>query len=182
MPTFNSQSTTYTYVFLHEASYYSLQEAIVEKEGSFFKFMSSMLFSTFSVEGYFNFLGENKIPGWYKKERKLGRDGRLQTLLEALDMHPNLSRRPFKTYRELFTFRDELVHSRVINTALTGTLRSTAQRPPKALSEWEKLINQKTAQRFFDDSSRIIRMMNQKAGFTRDPFATPWVSQWEIKQ
>jgi len=181
MPTFNAQSTTYTYVFLHEASYYSLQEAIAEKEGGFFKFMSSMLFSTFSMEGYLNFLGENKIPDWYKKERRLGGEGRLQTLLQVLVMNPSMARRPFKTYRELFAFRDALVHSRVINTTLTGTLRSTAQRPPKPLSEWEKLVNHKTAQRFFDDSSRIIRMMNKKAGYARDPFATPWVNQWEIK-
>lgn len=173
MPTFNSQSTTYTYVFLHEASYYSLQDAIAKEEGSFFKLMSSMLFSTFCIEGYLNFPGENIISGWRQKERKLGRDGRLQELLQVLVIKPNIDRRPFKTYKELFTFHDELVHSRVINTTMTGTPRSTAQRPPKPLSEWEKLINQKTAQRFFDDSSHIIRTMNQKAGFDRDPFATP---------
>ena len=181
MPTFNTQSTTYTYVFLHEASYYALQEAIAEEDGSFFKLMGSMLFTTFCMEGYLNFLGEKKISGWGHKERKLGRDGRLQELLQVLGMSPNMTRRPFKTYRELFTFRDALVHSRVINTTMTGTLRNMAQRPPKPLSEWERLINQQTAQRFFDDASRIIRTMNQKAGYVQDPFATPWVSQWEIK-
>jgi hypothetical protein len=181
MPTFNAQSTTYTYVFLHEASYYSLQEAIVEKEGSFFKFMSSMLFSSFAIEGYLNFLGEKKISAWYQKERRLGRDRRLQTLLQALGMKPNLGRRPFKTYNELFAFRDALVHSRVFDTIITGTLESTMQLPPKPLSEWEKLINQKTAQRFFDDSNRIICLMHRKTGFKQSPFATPWISQWEIK-
>lgn len=181
MPTFESQGTTYTYVFLHEASCYSLQEGIAEEEGSFFKFMSSILFFTFCMDGYLCFLGQRKIPDWNKKERRLGQDGRLQELLQVLGMKPSMARRPFKIHKDLFVFRNALVHSRVINTTLTGTQKSMTKRPPKALSKWEKLANQKTAQRFFDDSSRIVRMMNQKAGYTRDPFATPWVGQWEIK-
>lgn len=180
MPTFKTERTTYPYVYLHNASYYSLQEAIAEEEGSFFKFMGSMLFASFCIEGYLNFLGESKISRWKQKERKLGRDGRLNELLQILGMSPNMTRRPFKTYNELFEFRDALVHSRVVKTNITGSLISTTQRPPKPLPEWEKLINQQTAQKFFDDSSRIIQMMNQKAGYDRDPFATPWVGKWEI--
>jgi hypothetical protein len=181
MPTFSAEKTTYPYVYLHEASYYSLQEAKAEEEGSFFKLMGSMLFSTFCIEGYINFLGEKKIPSWNQIERNLGRDGRLRKLLQILGMNPNMTRRPFKTYTELFVFRDALVHSRVAHFTITGSLRSTRQRPPKPLPEWEKLINRQTAQRFFDDTTRIIRMMNRKAGHDRDPFATPWVGQWEIK-
>jgi len=181
MPTFNTERTTYPYVYLHEASYYSLQEAITEEQGSFFKFMGSMLFASFSMEGYINFLGEKKVSGWRQKERKLGRAGRLSVLLQVLGMSPSMARRPFKTYKELFDFRDALVHSRVVTTNLVSSLISTEQHPPKPLPEWEQLINQQTAQRFFDDSSRIIRIMNQKAGHDRDPFTTPWVGQWEIK-
>jgi len=181
MPTFDTERTTYPYVYLHEASYYSLQEAIAEKDGSFFRFMGSMLFASFSMEGYINFIGEKKVLSWRQKERKLGRDGRLNLLLQLLDMNPSITRRPFKTYKELFDFRDALVHSRVVTTSLTGTLTRMTQRPPKALPEWEKLINQRTAQRFFDDWSQMIRMMNQKAGYDRDPFATPWTSGWKIE-
>jgi hypothetical protein len=181
MPTFNTKRTTYPYVYLHEASYYSLQEAIAEEEGSFFKFMSSMLFASFCTEGYINYLGENKVLGWRQKERKLGRDGRLDLLLQLLDMSPSMTRRPFKTYKELFEFRDALVHSRVVTTKLTGSLVSTAERPPKPLPGWEEVINQQTAQRFFDDSSQMIRVLNQKAGYDRDPFATPWIGEWEIE-
>jgi hypothetical protein len=151
------------------------------EEGSFFRFMSSMLFSTFCVEGYLYFIGERFIPGWSRKERRMGQDGRLQAVLRALDMAPDMGERPFKTYKEMFEFRNALVHSRVITTTITGTLESMSQRPPKPLSEWEKLINQETAQRFFDDSSQIIRIMHEKAGFAEDPFATPWKSQWEVK-
>jgi hypothetical protein len=180
MAKFNAQSTTYTYIFLHEGSYYSLQEAIALEEGSFFRYMSSMLFSTFCLEGYLYFLGERYIPSWSRKERKMGQDGRLQALLQALEMQPDMSERPFNTYKEMFDFRNALVHSRVIKTTATGTLESMTQRPPKPLSEWEKLLNRETAKRFFDDSTQIIRMMHMKAGFAEDPFATPWVSQWEI--
>ena len=140
-----------------------------------------MLFSSFCMEGFINFLGERKIADWGKKERKLGRDGRLNALLKVLGMNPSLEQRPFKTYSELFEFRDSLVHSRVTTTKMTGALMDISQRPPKPLPEWERLINQRTAQRFFDDTKKMIQVMSQKAGHDRDPFATPWVGQWEIK-
>ncbi len=181
MPTFKAQRTTYPYVYLHEASYYSLQEAIENEKGSFFKLMNSMLSATFSMEGYLNFVGEKKISDWNKKERQLGREGRLKVLLQELGMHPNMSERPFQTYNELFIFRDALVHSRVADLTLTGSLEDYEEHPPKPLPEWEKLINLQSAQRFFDDTSQMIRLMHKKAGFERDAFATPWVGQWEIK-
>ena len=181
MPTFSAESTTYPYIYLQEASYFSLEKVKAEEEGSFFKLMGSMLFSAFCMEGYINFLGEKEIPRWNKIERNLGRDGRLSKLLLKIGMNPCISRRPFKTYTELFVFRDSLVHSRVTQLAITGSLRSPGQRLPKPLPEWETLINQKTAQRFIDDTTRIIKMMHKAAGYNRDPFATHRVGQWEIK-
>lgn len=181
MSTFSVERTTYTYIYLYEASFYSLQEAKLEEEGIFFKLMGSMLFSAFCEEGYLNFLGEQKISNWTRRERKLGRAGRLSELLKILGMKPNISKRPFKTYRELFAFRDTLVHSRLTETAITGSPKSMRQRPPKPLPEWEKLITLQSAQRLFDDTTQIIRMMNKKAGYSRDPFAFPWTVQWNIK-
>ncbi len=96
-------------------------------------------------------------------------------------MSPNLTRRPFKTYEEVFVFRDKLVHSRVAKLTATGSLTSTKQCPPRPLAEWEKIVTLSTAQRFFADTNKMILLMNKKAGYSDNPFATPWKAQWEVR-
>jgi hypothetical protein len=180
MPTFTAKRTVYPYVILHEASYYSLEEAKTEETGRFFKLMSSMLFSSFCIEGYLNFLGNSTIPDWSRKERRLGRDGRLKIILQHLHMRPNMAHRPFKTYAEVFVFRDALVHSHVVELTATGSLKSTERRPPRPLAKWEKIVTLSAAQRYFDDTNKVILTMHRNAGYSDDPFATPWKAKWEV--
>ncbi len=59
MPKYKAKRTVFPYVLLYDAAYYSLQEANQIQVGSFFKLMALMLFSTFCLEGYINYLGRS---------------------------------------------------------------------------------------------------------------------------
>ncbi len=61
-------------------------------------------------------------------------------------------------------------------------MKSKQKRPPYPLSTWEQSIDGKTAQRFLDDTKKIIIRLHEKTGLKKNPFSTPWVAEWEIQQ
>ena len=178
---FHSQRRVIPYVYLRQASLHALDLARSDEAGRFFNLIASMLFTAFCIEGYLNFLGRIEIHNWEKIERRIGRKGRLRKLCDKLSINLDFRRNPYFTYLRIFEFRDLLVHSRVVRITSTGIQEDMVSTPFYPKAKWEKLVSIKNAEKFFDLSAEMIRLLHTKGGFPEDPFDSAWNAQWQIE-
>ena len=181
MPKVSTERTIYTYAYLSLAAWSEIQEAQGSLEGSFFNCLSAMLLSAFTLEAYLNHIGPMYVPDWWKKERKLGRAGRLSTICQKLRFKPNMSRRPFKSYVDIFQFRDTLVHGRTLHIATHRETRRMVHTPKYPKAAWEKQVTLERAKTYHQDTASMIRRLHKLASFSEDPFTTAWKASWESR-
>ena len=181
MPKVTTERTIYTYSYLHLAGWSELKEAEQALEGRFFNCLASMLFCAFTLEAYLNHIGPMYVPNWWQKERNLGRRGRLVAVCQKLHFVPNLERRPFRTFSEIFDFRDALVHGRTVHLSTEHESKRMAHIPKYPKGAWEKQVALKAAGRFHNDTAKMIHRLHKLAGFSEDPFTSPWKASWESR-
>jgi hypothetical protein len=167
--------TINTFMYLKKASQLLLKEAKENPEGCAYKYMTSMLTSAFFLEAYLNHLGRKKIAleQWDKWERKSSRE-KLKNLAEQINYSIDYSSRPFKTFQEIFKFRNLLVHGKTGEYTINGVQEIDVEKPTsKQISEaewksdkpnWKAMIEPDTAERFFEDATRIIEILHALTG------------------
>ena len=172
--------TTNTFMHLKKASCLLLKEAEENPDGSYYKYMTSMLNSAFCLEAYLNHLGKNffkdkKLLIWEICEKKLRTQEKLKILAHAIDYQIDNSRRPFQTFQKIFKFRNSLVHGKTEETIVNKVQKVNAEEPrdkqlPKP--EWENMINKETAERFFEDATKMIEILHAQAGLPEIDLST----------
>ena len=177
-----SKRTVYSYSIMHQTSWHLLDIAKKSPEGQFFNYLTSMLFSAFCLEAYFNHLGEVKIKYWAKIDR-IHFEDKFEILAQIVNLQFDKSCRPFQTLKEIIEFRNKIAHARTEYLIEESEQYLAETEDPKLpQSKWKEKINIEAAQRFFDDTEIIIRQLNKSAGFTRDPFGIPETAVWDIQQ
>lgn len=158
--------TVRTYARLRAVSWYSLKLAKDTEYGRFLHLMTSMVFSAFCLEAFLNHVGQEKISYWKLLKRKLGPAEKLEVISLALNVVPDDSKRPFQTFKEIFKFRDLLVHAETYRLDVTGEyFLEDDESPPEPLAPWEENISIINAERFLDDSKGIIYKISEAAGY-----------------
>jgi hypothetical protein len=165
---------------MHQTSWHALDIAKKSAEGQFFDYMTSMLFAAFCLEAYFNHLGELRIKYWRKIDRIRFED-KFEILAQIVNLQIDWSCRPLQTFKEIIEFRNKIAHARTeYLVEETEQYLAEAEDPKLPQSKWKEKINLENAQRFFDDTEKIIRQLHTLAGFKRDPFGIPEISDWWI--
>lgn len=79
--------------------------------GHYYQWVGCLAFCAFSLEAYFNFIGELCVRHWIDLERASPR-AKLRFLMVKFGVVLEEDRAPLQTVRELFLFRNWLVHTR----------------------------------------------------------------------
>ena len=107
-----AETTSFAYVTLYSAAYYSLKAAKDSMDGRLFNCLSAMVFSAFSLEAYLNHLGTSEFPNWVKIERRKSPKQKLEMLTAKKGYSSDFSKPPFETFDKIFKFRKQIAHGR----------------------------------------------------------------------
>jgi hypothetical protein len=166
-----AETTSFAYVTLHNAAYYSLQAAKDSVDGRFFNYLTAMVFSAFSLEAYLNHLGTSEFLNWVKIERSKSPKQKLEMLTEKIAFSSDFSKPPFETFDKIFKFRKQIAHGKTervrVEEIQDGEL---GDKPKLPHTLWEIETNLENAKAFVEDSKSIIQILHPKFGYQTDAF------------
>lgn len=154
-----------TYSRLRGVSWIALKQAEKSSKDRFYHCLSVMLFSAFSLEAYLNHLGARELDCWDTLKRKLSPQEKLQLLAAAMDFEVDYSCRPFQTFKQIFWFRNTLVHAET--ELVTMELLKEGESVP--LTRWEKLVTLEVAQQFHSDAKAIMTQLHLHSRLAEEP-------------
>ena len=155
------ERTSFTHARMIETCRHALSLAEKNAEGIFYLWLTAMVFAAFTVEGYLNYAGQEKLSCWSEIERTLQPMGKLKLLSETAGFTPDFSRRPFQTFTEMFRLRQQVVHPKPEFLTDTGeALLSRGEHVPRPLAILEKHVTSRSAQRFTEDAEQIVEQLS----------------------
>lgn len=170
-----NERTTNIYVSLHSNAKISLDDAIKNNEGRFYKTMTSIIFSAFTIEAYCNHILKNNEENWKGLER-LPPFVKLEELYKSYGIKFDKSKRPIQSIKTMFDFRNMMAHGKTETNndskKLKKDILSISQSDLLDLSKtkWEEINSLKNAEIIFEDMEKIIRLINSVIEKNEDPF------------
>lgn len=166
-----SETTTNTYVYCWNTARRALEKARENKQGALYFKMMAGVFAAFTVEGYLNHLGQERVRVWSKLERKLGPQEKLLLLCDMLHLSVDTSSRPFQTLRDMMRLRDALAHGKTLTVKIDCVIKNPADEEARyPQPNWKKLCNLNSVERMVEDAEKIIRHLCAELKSKRDPF------------
>lgn len=165
------RKTVYPHGVMHSAARCALGFAESTRDGSYYQSILSSLCLAFSIEAYYNFLGERIVPTWRSEyEARPPRD-KLKALAKIAGYALDTKSEEYDAFSRVFALRKALVHGKVESVAGAWRTAAKGQNPNSALeADWEKLANPKTARLMYKRCSRLIEGLHRAAGQPGDPF------------
>jgi hypothetical protein len=165
-----------TYADMWHTSRCLLDRGIENQKGCYHQFMSSLVFTAFTLEAYFNHIGPQLFQCWPDLER-LGPKEKLNVIAERLSVKIEYSKRPWQVMKHLFEFRNDIAHgkSQIIKRLKIVPHRkfSDARLGEQVRTEWEKYCTKLNAQKARVDVEAIINELHRIGKFKPDnPFFT----------
>jgi len=168
----STERNVYTYVYLHKAAIWALEQAEGTEEGKFYNCMSSIILSAFCIEAYLNHIGSELLPYWDEEIKKgLSTQNKLKIICHHLNLAPDFSRRPFQTFKQIMRFRNLLAHATSEKISDQGTqIVNDGVRVILPKTWWEQHSNLQIAKRWLADTESIITAIHEVAGKGNFPF------------
>ncbi len=165
------QKTVYTYNYLWVTGHNALLQAKTTELGSFYNLITTMLFSAFCLEAYFNHVGEQKIQSWDLIEKCLQPIKKLELLSRTIGLKVDKSCRPFQTIDDIFKFRNIMVHGKTEQVEFNNEQNLLdGEDPVFPEITWKKWITLENAQRFLDDAEKMVVEIHKAAKMRGHPF------------
>jgi len=166
-----SERTVHTYSEMWHTSNCLLEMAKEADEGAFHLLMGSMVFRAFSLEAYFNHVGEKLFIHWSDLET-LSPKSKLNVIAERLELEVNYGERPWQVLRELFGFRNDIAHGKTITISESEekSLERYHKNPTwkRAETDWEKYCTPRNAERARVEVGAIIKAIHDAAKIPDD--------------
>jgi transcription-repair coupling factor (superfamily II helicase) len=158
-----------TYAYLYMASRDALDTATQTEEGQFYKIITSLVFSAFTLEAYINHIGEERIEIWEEIE-SVKTLSKLKIIYNNLGLQYDNSQRPIQTVIELFKFRNLMAHGRTEKIKKQGHSKKEKPDPGENLitGKWEKFVNLKEAERAIEDVREIMETICEATGISKE--------------
>ena len=150
-----------TYAYMAMSANNSLNCAMNNERGSFYQFMSSLIFSAFTLEAYMNHIGIKRIEYWKEIESIRYMD-KLKILYLNSGLEFDKSKRPIQTITQLVKFRNLMAHGKSENISGSKEISTPTLDPGTEVveTEWEKFCNCKEAKRALNDVKEIVETLN----------------------
>ena len=168
----SSERNIHTYVYLHNAADWVLEQAEATEEGRFYNCMGSIILSAFCIEAYLNHIGSKFLPYWEDEIKKdISTQNKLKIICPHVNLVPDFSRRPFQTFKLITKYRNIMAHA-ISETILDrGTqLIRDGEHIIYPETWWEKHSKLKTAKRWLEDTESMITVIHEAAGEGGAPF------------
>lgn len=131
--------------------------------------ITAQLMCALTMEAVLNILGKRLFEDWEKIERRFSHKKKLQKVAEHLKI--DLASGPFQLYTEIFQFRDSLVHAKpsihFTNVFHEGAIDENdfpvIQDIPELLTDWEKICNIETAEKWRKAVERMSSILSDAA-------------------
>jgi hypothetical protein len=159
-----------TFVDLFHGSDVLLKKSNLDKKGSYFTTMGSLLLTSFTLEAFLNDLGDKIIKYWTEIERITILD-KYSVLCKELGLEPDFSKRPYQTLKRVFKFRNSIAHGRSIVLKVSKDISSREEpwdHEPK--TDWEEFCTEINAAICREDIKKIIIELNEAATLGEYPF------------
>ncbi|KAA3609679.1 MAG: hypothetical protein D8M58_21540 [Calditrichaeota bacterium] len=149
--------TVYPHFDLNVASMNALRDAkkTDNKYERFHYIMTSMLFCSFTIEAYINHVGNTRLNFWGSIKKNIGPQEKLEILASIFNYKLDKGKKPFQTLKSIIKFRNLMVHaqSEVISDY------TDKNNPETPLSNWEKMVTQKNAENYSNDTIEMLRII-----------------------
>lgn len=168
------QRKVFPYILLWHRCSWALDDA--RKGGEFeYIYLYAMLLCAFTLEAFLNHLGRIRFPSNWKDFEYKRPIEKLDDVSSILNLDISKGERPFQTFKQIFDFRNDLVHAKpaevsaIVEFPFDEFLKPD-KLPPDPLTNWEKSLSPDTAEMYFEDTKEMIRILFVDAGLGDDPF------------
>jgi hypothetical protein len=166
----------YPWIFLWTRCRYTYNKAKESEENEYLLFFS-MLLCAFTLEAFLNHLLSVKYLGdWKSVERKYSPYKKLNKASKLMNLNIDKTKRPYSTFQDIFTFRNDLAHAKSDRLEDTipypiDKILDSEEYPEGPLTRWENHLI-KDADRFFEDSEQILDELISHSDLPEDFFTT----------
>jgi hypothetical protein len=164
------KKTVYPHVVMHGASAWALELAETTKQRSHYSSLLCILSMAFSLEAYFNYLGEKIIPRWKADHEWKSPTEKLDLLALRVGYKLNHKSREYDSFSRAFNVRKALVHGKV--ESIIGSW-NTAQKGRNLIdaleTEWEKLAKPKAARIIYDSCLKLVTELHSASPIGGSP-------------
>ncbi len=168
----SGKTTTNTFCYMHIGAKHMLQLANESDHGKLYNIISCITYCAFTLEAYFNHLGSERNSEWNEIERKIPKAKKYELFCKSLGLTIDLSKRPYKTMTEVFSYRDIMAHGKstteYINKPIDGDVNDLTSFDVGP--DWKSYSTIENASKACDDIREIILELHKASGHTRDPF------------
>ncbi len=168
----NLDSQINTYVYLYNAADWALEQAEKTEEGRVYNCMSANLMLAFCIEAYLNHAGERLLPFWDEEIKKdLRTESKLRIIASHLKVSLDYSRPPYQTLRDIWKFRNSVVHAKTekIRERKTQNIKEKSF-PQHTKPWWERQCKLNVTKRWLKDTESIITNLHKAQGNNINPF------------
>ncbi|MCP9473476.1 MAG: hypothetical protein NNA30_12150 [Nitrospira sp.] len=156
-----------TFVFLHYAAEWALEQAEVSYERTVFPSLFAILASIFTLEAFMNHIGPRYFPKkWDRKDENLAApQTKLRALLRVLKIDLITVREQYESFHLGLKIRKQLTHGRtheiIKGNALPRYEGSVVSSTPP---EWSRLCEPRTARRVFEAVKDLLERLGEASG------------------
>jgi len=171
---YTEETQTNTYMYLYKTANINLEELENLESGKFYKILTCIIFSSFTIEAYMNHIGYYNFNFWTEVEKKRPLE-KLKILYSVLELNFDKSLRPIQSIIEMFKYRNLLAHGKTETNTNRINHRATEVKMSQIVgfyqTRWEAMTTAENARRYFDDMKEVITLLNnQIESEISDPF------------
>ena len=173
---YSEETQTNTYMYLYKTANINLVELEDSESGSFYKIITCITFSAFTLEAYMNHMGYDNCEFWTEIEKNKPLE-KLKILYSIFGLVFDKSSRPIQSIIEMYKYRNLLAHGKTETTTNTTSINQEvteidmSQIVGFAQTRWESMTTSSNARRYFDDMKKVIELLHSNIDDeVSDPF------------
>jgi hypothetical protein len=145
---------------------FARSKAEIEVEASIDR-LTAATFCAFTLEGYLNWLGSEKVEHWKELER-ISPIQKLLVITSFLGIEIDRSHRPFSSFKGVFSFRNNFIAHGKADSVATTFLQGSEPIIPVPRIESDCSIE--NIERWMCDTKLIVETIHKSAGYVESPF------------
>jgi hypothetical protein len=129
--------------------------------------LTAATFCAFTLEGYLNWLGSEKVEHWNELER-ISPSQKLLVIASLLGIAIDRSRRPFSSFKGIFSFRNNFIAHGNADSVSTNFVHGTE--PIIPVPRFESECSIENVERWTGDTKLIVETLHKAVGYVESPF------------
>lgn len=162
-----------------------LQRGQEQEEGSVLQFRASLVFTTFALEAYLNWLADQFVANWDYLERRLELKDKIKVVSRQLGVVIDLGKPPGSIVGELVKFRNLMAHGKPAPPLTSETTEPAdehldAKLGERLRAEWELYCTEKSAEQAIAAACSIAETLHKAAKFGESESSDPFFSGFQV--